>query len=91
MINPVTMAAAFTTMKAVWTIDLRAGVVKHKVQAMITVRDLKEALEGIDENVEVRVCLVKPDAEMPIEEISESHEPGMPSVLLLHCDGPVAL
>jgi hypothetical protein len=54
---------------------------------MVTVGQLKAALEGAPDDAEVKVCLTRPDMVLPIQEVSESHESDGPLAVLLHCDG----
>ena len=54
---------------------------------MVTVSELRAALEGMADDVEVKVCLTRPDMVLPIQEVSESHESEGPLAILLHCDG----
>jgi hypothetical protein len=53
---------------------------------MTTVGELKAALEGIADDVEVSICLTRHDRPLPIQEIAESHETDGPLRILLHCD-----
>ncbi len=54
---------------------------------MVTVGQLRAALEGAADDVEVKVCLTRPDMVLPIQEVTESHESEGPLAILLHCDG----
>ena len=63
--------------------SIRAQDTSH----MVTVGQLKAALEGAADDIEVKVCLTRPDMVLPIQEVTESHESEGPLAVLLHCDG----